>query len=164
MGTCTPKTSSGFKYLYVYAKSIYTGTVTPDFIVALAYNFDYLDPTSNSGTSTRRPRSTRPDQEFTQEQFDWLTSSTMMNDFNIDLDDSAISGSSAATSPASSSPGPRFWIGLQLYTHLGSGPRMANAVQQGSSYRSCISHASATARRPTPSQHAAIPLSNESDA
>ena len=134
MGTCTPKTSSGFKYLYVYAKSIYTGTVTPDFIVALAYNFDYLDPTSNSGTSTRRPRSTRPDQEFTKEQFDWLTSSTMMNDFNIDLDDSAISGSSVATSPAGSSPGPRFRIRLQICMPLGSGPRTAKAVHQGSGY------------------------------
>ena len=49
MGTCTPKTSSGFKYLYVYAKSIYTGTVTPDFIVALAYNFDYSDPLADPG-------------------------------------------------------------------------------------------------------------------
>ena len=134
MCTCTPKTSSGFKYFYVYAKSIYTGTVTPDFIVALAYNLDYSDPTCNSGTSTRRPRSTRLDQESTEEQFDWLTSSTMMNDFNIDLDDSAISGSSAATSPAGSSPGPRFRIGLQLYKPMGSGPRTANAVQQGISW------------------------------
>ena len=63
---------------------------------------------------------------------DWLTSSTMMNDFNIDLDDSAISGSSAATSPAGSSPGPHFRIVLQLYTPMSSGPRTANAVQQGS--------------------------------
>ena len=131
MGTCTLKTSSGFKYLYIYAKSIYTGTITPDFIVALTYNFNYSDPTCNSRMSTRRPRSTQLDQESTEEQFDWLTSSTMMNDFNIDLDDSAISGSSAATSPTGRSPGPRFWIGLQLYTPLGFSPRTTNIVQQG---------------------------------
>ena len=147
MGTCTPKTSSGFKYLYVYAKSIYTGTVTPDFIVVLTYNFDYSNPTCNSGTSTRRPRSTWLDQESTEEQFDWLTSSTMMNNFNIDLDDSAISGSSVATSPAGSSPGPRFRIGLQLYTPMSSGPRTSNIVHQGSGYCSrttCLRYSKAS--------------------
>ena len=128
MGTCTLKTSSGFKYLYIYAKSIYTGTITPDFIVALTYNFNYSDPTCNSRMSTRRPRSTQLDQESTEEQFNWLTSSTMMNDFNIDLDDSAISGSSTAISPTGSSFEPHFWIRLQLYMPMGSGPRTANAV------------------------------------
>ena len=102
-----------------------------DFIVALAYNFDYSDPTCYSGTSTRRPRSTRLDQESTEEQFDWLTSSIMMNDSNINLDDSVISCSSVVTSPTSSSPGPRFRIGLQLYTPLGFSPRTTNIVQQG---------------------------------